>query len=208
MTRSNDTALDILDHLRNHDLWSIGVQEVCHAIAKALGSRKYGLIKKNGRIETLELNKGISPGAFWSLLGRKEKPLFSMPDGKATYLFYFLDTKSDAMTARERSSINIVLAMIAKAQNQTYSQLDDMGHSQYLNSSISVLGEQASSRTRHVTLQTQVLESLDMRRQSISGVSRDEELINLNKFQHGYQAAARLFQTVNNLLDTTLQLGA
>lgn len=41
-------------------------------------------------------------------------------------------------------------------------------------------------------------------RQSISGVNLDEELSDMIKFQHGYQAAARFISNVNQMLDTII----
>lgn len=41
-------------------------------------------------------------------------------------------------------------------------------------------------------------------RQSISGVNLDEELAEMIKFQHGYQAAARFISNVNQMLDTII----
>ncbi|RNA67568.1 flagellar hook-associated protein FlgK [Alteribacter keqinensis] len=47
----------------------------------------------------------------------------------------------------------------------------------------------------------QLRESVDDRRQSISGVSLDEEMTNLIKFQHAYNAAARNMTTIDEMLD-------
>ncbi|GMO46909.1 MAG: flagellar hook-associated protein FlgK [Termitinemataceae bacterium] len=44
-------------------------------------------------------------------------------------------------------------------------------------------------------------------RQSTSGVNMDEELSNMIKYQHGYQAAARFVATVNSMLDILMRLG-
>jgi flagellar hook-associated protein 1 FlgK len=42
---------------------------------------------------------------------------------------------------------------------------------------------------------------LDIRRESISGVSIDEEMINLIKFQQAFQASARLVSIVDEMFD-------
>ena len=47
---------------------------------------------------------------------------------------------------------------------------------------------------------------LENRRESISGVSLDEEMINLVKFQTAYDAAAKLVTTADELLQTVLSL--
>ncbi|OEF99501.1 flagellar hook-associated protein FlgK [Vulcanibacillus modesticaldus] len=44
-------------------------------------------------------------------------------------------------------------------------------------------------------------EQVDSRRQSVSGVSLDEEMANLIKFQQAYNASARMITTIDQLLD-------
>jgi len=49
-------------------------------------------------------------------------------------------------------------------------------------------------------------QSLNAQRQIISGVSTDEELINMIKFQRAYEASAKVIQTSNRMLDSLLSL--
>jgi flagellar hook-associated protein 1 len=51
---------------------------------------------------------------------------------------------------------------------------------------------------------TVLLNSIDDRRQSTSGVSMDEEMTNLVRFQRGYQASARAMSTMDQMLDTLI----
>jgi flagellar hook-associated protein 1 FlgK len=46
--------------------------------------------------------------------------------------------------------------------------------------------------------------AIEDRRQSTSGVSMDEEMTNLVRFQRGYQASARAMSTVDEMLDTLI----
>lgn len=46
-----------------------------------------------------------------------------------------------------------------------------------------------------------LISQLDAKRQELSGVSLDEELANLIKFQHAYNAAAKIITTVDEMLD-------
>ncbi|MFC5700883.1 flagellar hook-associated protein FlgK [Cohnella faecalis] len=46
-----------------------------------------------------------------------------------------------------------------------------------------------------------VVDQVDSRRQSVSGVSLDEEMANMIKFQHAYNAAARFMTTIDETLD-------
>jgi flagellar hook-associated protein 1 FlgK len=60
-----------------------------------------------------------------------------------------------------------------------------------------------TSTEQHDALVTQ----LQNRRQSISGVSMEEETTQIMQFQRAYQASARLVQTIDQLLEVTLQMG-
>ena len=52
-----------------------------------------------------------------------------------------------------------------------------------------------------------VVNTLEDRRSQVSGVSLDEEMTNLVKFQHAYSAAGRAMSTLNDMLDTLVHLG-
>jgi flagellar hook-associated protein 1 FlgK len=66
---------------------------------------------------------------------------------------------------------------------------------------IGLLGEQSG---RMLETQNLVMKQLNDMRQSVSGVSIDEELANMIKYQHSYEAAARFINTVNSMLDTLI----
>ena len=57
-----------------------------------------------------------------------------------------------------------------------------------------------------IVLNTQTAISKELRdmRDSISGVNIDEELADIIKFQHSYNAAARFVAAVNEMLDTVI----
>jgi flagellar hook-associated protein 1 FlgK len=48
------------------------------------------------------------------------------------------------------------------------------------------------------------LQQLKMQRESISGVSLDEEMLNMVKYQQAYNAAARVMSVMNDLIDTVI----
>ena len=56
-------------------------------------------------------------------------------------------------------------------------------------------------------VQTTLASSASARRQSVSGVSTDEELISVIQHQHAYQAAARLVNVVNEMTQVLVDLG-
>jgi flagellar hook-associated protein 1 FlgK len=63
------------------------------------------------------------------------------------------------------------------------------------------LGVQSSEAKRQALNQKVLVEQVDSRRQSVSGVSLDEEVANMIQFQHAYNAAARAMTTYDECLD-------
>ena len=68
-----------------------------------------------------------------------------------------------------------------------------------------------ATATRHAedeaTVQHTLASNADTRRQSVSGVSTDEELIKVIEAQHAYQGAARLVSVVDEMMQTLVDLG-
>lgn len=68
----------------------------------------------------------------------------------------------------------------------------------------SIITQTASQSQRYETQMTgaqDLMTQLESKRDEISGVSLDEELTNLIKFQHAYNAASRVITTVDEMLD-------
>ena len=67
---------------------------------------------------------------------------------------------------------------------------------------------QVGSNTREATRQeanAQVLtDAVENRRQSVAGVSLDEEMANLVRFQRSYQASSRAMSTLDEMLDVLI----
>ena len=55
-----------------------------------------------------------------------------------------------------------------------------------------------------MTNQSGVEQLVRSQRDSVSGVSLDEELANLQKYQRAFQASSRVFTIVDNLLDNVV----
>ena len=74
----------------------------------------------------------------------------------------------------------------------------------YTVSSVALATSQANSQN---TVQGTLATQADTRRQSVSGVATDEELVNLIKQQQAYSAAARLISVVDDMSKTLADLG-
>jgi flagellar hook-associated protein 1 FlgK len=63
------------------------------------------------------------------------------------------------------------------------------------------LGVQSQSVQQRAAIQTQTTSQVDNQRSGISGVSTDEEMVNLMQFQRAYEASARVMNAINEVLD-------
>ena len=71
----------------------------------------------------------------------------------------------------------------------------------YYSAVIGALGVQGQSAGRLVENQKTLVAQIESWRQSTSGVNMDEEMSNMIKFQKGYNAAARVLTTMDEMLD-------
>jgi len=68
------------------------------------------------------------------------------------------------------------------------------------------LGSEVSQATSRFEGQTMLVDSLQNQRDAISGVSVDEELVSLVRFQQAYEAAARYVSVLRELTDTLMRI--
>lgn len=66
------------------------------------------------------------------------------------------------------------------------------------------IGSDVRNARREETNAGVLVNAVDDRRQSTSGVSMDEEMSNLIRFQRGYQASSRALSTMDDMLDTLI----
>ncbi|MZH42389.1 MAG: flagellar hook-associated protein FlgK [Nitrospinae bacterium] len=75
---------------------------------------------------------------------------------------------------------------------------------EFYSSMVSTVGIESFASQSTLSQQEGILLQLDVRRESIAGVSIDEEMINMIKFQQAYNASARLIGVADELLDTII----
>lgn len=74
---------------------------------------------------------------------------------------------------------------------------------------VSNLGQAVAGATARVADQDNIQQLVTNQRDAVSGVSLDEETADLLKYQRAFQASARVFSTIDSLLDTVVNhLGA
>ena len=108
---------------------------------------------------------------------------------------------------------NSIAVAIANLANQNFStsgtDFIDGTFDQFYSQSVSDLGQALSTATARASDQDKIQTLVQNQRDTVSGVSMDEEMADLVKFQRAFQASSRVFSVVDDLLDTIVNhLGA
>lgn len=93
---------------------------------------------------------------------------------------------------------------LAQVLHDPFPELGDASMADYLRSLVSSVGV-ATQQARNMTQsQTALVDHLHGRREAVSGVSLDEEMVDMVRFQHAYAAAARLLTSMDEALETII----
>ncbi|MDY6791212.1 MAG: flagellar hook-associated protein FlgK [Thermodesulfobacteriota bacterium] len=95
---------------------------------------------------------------------------------------------------------------IANLQNSLLMSGGTATYDDFYNSLVSDVGIAVQFAQTNYDHQTAMVANLDNYRESISGVSLDEEMVNLVKFQHAYDAAAKLITAVDEMMNTVMNM--
>jgi flagellar hook-associated protein 1 FlgK len=95
---------------------------------------------------------------------------------------------------------------IAKLTDEPITSLGGATYQDFYSTAITKVGEALNSTTSQIETQTAVQTLLKQQRESVSGVSLDEEMTNLIKFQQAFQASARLVSTISEMLQEVVNL--
>jgi len=93
---------------------------------------------------------------------------------------------------------------IAAIRNTAVMVGDTRTFDDYFADAVTNIGLKGEQAARSLETQVSIMKELKDTRDSISGVNVDEELADIIKFQHGYNAAAKFISTINDMLDTVI----
>ncbi|CAH2211879.1 flagellar hook-associated protein FlgK [Tepidibacter aestuarii] len=105
-------------------------------------------------------------------------------------------TDTDKGIAGDNSNMNAIWDLRHDDSMFAWGSPDD-----FVKSLVSNLGVESQEAQRMVGNQAVLVNQIDNTRQSISGVSIDEEMSNMIKFQHAYNASARMITAVDEMID-------
>ena len=98
-----------------------------------------------------------------------------------------------------------MLALVALQDRQFAGLQSNTLHDAYRKTAAE-LGVRAQTAERNNDAQEILRDQIEAIRAQVSGVSIDEEMINLIKFQRGFEAASRLIRVTDDLMETLLSL--
>jgi len=110
-------------------------------------------------------------------------------------------TKIAAATAGGGPGDGSIALAIAQLQHKLIPSLSNATFDDYYKNFTAKLGVDAHEAVRMTTNQGVLVDQLTNRKESISGVSLDEEMANMIQYQRAYEAAARMITTLDAMLD-------
>lgn len=94
---------------------------------------------------------------------------------------------------------------MGQLRDQTFATLGT-GMVDYLNGLLSRLSVDSQTFQNASSIQQNLAQSTDLRRQSLSGVNMDEETIDLLRFQRAFEASSRTIRVLDDVMQTILNL--
>jgi flagellar hook-associated protein 1 len=111
-----------------------------------------------------------------------------------------------AASADGSAGNNEIALQIAGIMNEKILDGNSVSVLQYYNGIVSGLGSTINAADNTAKSQELILNQLENQRLSVSGVSLDEEMTNLIKFQRSFDAAARIVTTLDEMMQTLLDM--
>ena len=114
-----------------------------------------------------------------------------------------------AMLAAGRNNVpgsNANVQALALGGSAAVSQLSGKSLTDFYSQYIGSLAAASKNAADNVTTQTAIHDTIFAQQQSVSGVSMDEEALNLTKYQRAFQGTARFISVVDDMMQTVLGL--
>jgi flagellar hook-associated protein 1 len=128
----------------------------------------------------------------------------SVPGAASTIAVAISDPNLIAASSDGSVGSNGNAQALANLQNQPI--IDGQTPLNYYSNLVFNIGNQVSQAQNELTAVSLVQQQLTDQRGAISGVSLDEEAVNLIQFQSAYEASAQVVNVVNQLLTTTINM--
>ncbi len=147
--------------------------------------------------------------AGYSLTGTTGANFFTGTNASTIALNSTLDGNPQLVQASSVSGVqgnNQVAVQLGQLADKAITTFSGQTFGQYFSRTVSNLGQALANVNGQTETQSVVENMLTTQRDSLMGVSIDEEMTDLIKYQKAYQASARIITTVDEMLDTVLGL--
>lgn len=184
------------------------------------GSMQGTMDARDGAIATLDSRIDTLAATLIEKVNELHEPGFAL-DGTSTGQAFFTGTDASnikvntvlkADPSRIQASANgdsgnneVALAMAQLAQS-THSDLGNLTFTENFNQTVANFGQELANTRSQLLDEKAVLRMLERQRDSIGGVSIDEEMTNLVIFQRAFQASAKMVNTIDDLLQSVINL--
>jgi flagellar hook-associated protein 1 FlgK len=199
---AGDPPQDVTSNLTGGDLGGVlqARDTELPAYSSALDSLAYGIGTQVNQQNELGVDSSGNPG----------QAIFTLPASQAGA------AASIQVSATNQGAIATAMSGEGSAANDNATALANLSTanivgsqtaSGFLASFLSQIGSDTAGATTSNTAQQATLTRLTTQRDSISGVSLDQEAANLTQYQRAYQAASQVFNIVNTLMASAINLG-
>jgi flagellar hook-associated protein 1 FlgK len=116
------------------------------------------------------------------------------------------DNSKIAASAGPEGDGNVNVLAIAALRDGNYMNNNTSTFSSYYSGVVGEVGVDAQTASRSASYRQTMVEQLNTRKESVSGVNLDEEAVNLMRYQYAFTAAARMINVVDELIQELLNL--
>lgn len=184
------------------------------------GSMAGTIDARDGTLKTLRDGLDLLAGSLITELNNLHRPGFSLTGSTGEDFFTGTNAANIGInqTLKDNPSLiqaagvsgaagdNTVALSIARLAGQAEAALGNHTFSGKYAQLVANLGHGLSSANNQLAEHDAVATMLQRQRDSVSGVSIDEEMSDLVRFQRAYQASAKIISTVDEMLQTVLSL--
>lgn len=147
---------------------------------------------ENGRTAQFAVSPVTNPSTYIDINEKLKNDVMNVASA-------FPDKSGIAQTGDGRAAVEIASIRNTKVMIGHERTFDD-----YFADSVTHVGLMGEQAETNLLSQNAVMADLRTLRDSISGVNIDEELADIIKFQHGYNAAAKFITVIDQMLDTVI----
>ncbi|MFM1770681.1 MAG: flagellar hook-associated protein FlgK [Verrucomicrobiota bacterium] len=215
---------NVLDRLETFDAgggqFLVRTQAGAATLALGGGSLQGTIEARDGGLQTLRTNLDTLAGQLITQVNTLHRAGFDLAGGTGQDFFTGTGAADIAVNsvlladparlqaagAAGAAGDNQVALALGQLANQPQAGLGNRTFSQSFTAAVAGLGQSIQSLNSQIASQDLVGNMLLRQRDAVSGVSLDEEMTNLMRYQKAFEASARVITTVDEMLETVLSL--